>query len=113
METKTKLIVMATEEFRELLATSLRAILAESSPSARTHAAHEYLSMVEAAEYLKIPQNTLYQYCATRRIPYVKRGKRNYFMRADLDTFIAADRRKSVKEMEADAMERLRKGGKK
>lgn len=108
----TQLVVLTPDQLTKLISESVKAVLAEQAhPQARQHAAHEYLSMVEAAQYLQIPQSTLYQFCATRRLPYVKRGKRNYFLRADLDAFMAADRRKSVKEMEEDAMSKMRKGG--
>lgn len=110
----TQLVVLTPEQLTELISQSVRNALAEqAAPQNRQHAAHEYLSMAEAAQYLQIPQSTLYQFCATRRLPYVKRGKRNYFLRADLDAFMAADRRKSVKEMEEDAMNKMKKGGRK
>lgn len=108
----TNLVILTPEQLVEIINNSVRNALAEQAhPQARQHAAHEYLNMVEAAQYLQIPQSTLYQFCATRRLPYVKRGKRNFFQRADLDAFMAADRRKSVKEMEEDAMNKMRKGG--
>lgn len=108
----TQLIIITPEQLVELINNSVRNALAEQAPAqSRQHLAHEYLSMTEAAQYLKMPQSTLYQFCAARRLPYVKRGKRNYFLRADLDTFIAADRRKSMQEIENETMQNLRKGG--
>ena len=109
METFHKFVLITPHELEELI----RRVLIEENPlpQARQHAAHEYLSMAEAAQYLQMPQSTLYQFCANRRLPYVKRGKRNYFLRADLDAFMAADRRKSVKEIEEEAMNKMRKGG--
>lgn len=108
----TQLIIITPEQLVELISQSVKNALAEQAlPPARQHAAHEYLSMAEAALYLQLPKSTLYQYCHTRRLPYVKRGKYNYFMRSDLDAFMAADRRKSVKEIEEEAMNKMRKGG--
>jgi len=108
----TQLIIITPEQLTELITQSVKNALAEQAlPQARQHAAHEYLSMAEAAQYLQMPQSTLYQFCANRRLPYVKRGKRNYFLRADLDAFMAADRRKSMKEIEEEAMTNMRKGG--
>ncbi len=112
--TETILVAFSKHEFKELLKGTMQELLSEQAfPKDRQHLAHEYLSMAEAAEYLQLPQSTLYQFCAARRLAYVKRGKRNYFMRSDLDAFMAADRRKSVKEIEAEATIQLRKGGKK
>ena len=110
--TETILVAFSKHEFKELLKGTMQELLAEQAhPQARQHAAHEYLSMAAAAQYLQLPQSTLYQYCHTRRLSYVKRGKYNYFLRADLGAFMAADRRKSVKGIEEDAMNKMRKGG--
>jgi excisionase family DNA binding protein len=112
--TETILVAFSKHEFKELLKGTIQELLLEqATPQGRQHAAHEYLSMTEAAQYLQIPQSTLYQFCAMRRLPYVKRGKRNYFLRSDLDAFMGADRRKSVKEIEAEAVIKMRKGGEK
>jgi excisionase family DNA binding protein len=106
------LVVVTTDQLAQLITETVKTALKEQSPiPSRSHAVHEYLSMAEAAEYLQMPQSTLYQYCANRRLPYTKRGKRNFFLRADLDAFMASDRRESVTEMEEQAMNKLRKGG--
>lgn len=110
----TNLVVVTTEQLTKLINESIKnALIEQVAPQGRQHAAHEYLSMAEAAQYLQMSESTLYQFCHQRRLAYVKRGKRNYFLRADLDAFMAADRRKSVKEIEAEAMEKMRKGGRK
>lgn len=107
----TQLIILTPDQLTELINKSVRSVLAEQvAPQSRQHAAHEYLNMAEASKYLQIPQNTLYAYCHERRLPYTKRGKRNYFLRSDLDLWLAADRKQSVREIEAEAMERLKKG---
>lgn len=111
-----QITVISISDLAEIIKANIREALAEQKSSQdrpNQHAAHEFLGMDEAACYLDLPKNTLYVFCHERRIPYSKRGKRNYFMRSDLDEFMAADRRKSVKEIEAEAMVQLRKGGKK
>jgi excisionase family DNA binding protein len=111
MEAFPKLVLITPNELEQLI----RKVLSEdkAATQCREHAAHEYLNMAEASKYLQLPQNTLYVFCHERRIPYSKRGKRNYFLRADLDEWMASNRKQSVKEIEVAAMSQLRKGGKK
>lgn len=112
--TETILVAFSKHEFKEFLRGAMQELLNEQNlPKDRQHAAHEYLNMAEASRYLQLPQNTLYAFCHERRIPYSKRGKRNYFLRADLDEWLSSSRKKSVKEIEVEAMANLRKGGKK
>lgn len=110
----TNLVILTPEQLTELISKSVRSALAEqAAPQGRQHAAHEYLNMAEASEYLQLPQNTLYAFCHERRIPYSKRGKRNYFLKADLDSWMASNRKQSVKEIENEAMINLRTKGRK
>lgn len=107
----TNLVILTPEQLAELISQSVKNALAEqAAPQSRPHAAHEYLNMAEASKYLQLPQNTLYAYCHERRIPYTKRGKRNFFLRADLDLWLESDRKKSVREIELETMEKLKKG---
>jgi len=46
------------------------------------------LDMNQAAEYLGIKKNTLYQFCMRREITCVKIGKLNRFRMLDLQDFI-------------------------
>lgn len=108
-----QLVILTPEQLAELISQSVRNALAEqAAPQSRQHAAHEYLGMDEAARYLDLPKNTLYVFCHERRIPYSKRGKKNYFLRADLDEWMASNRKMSVKEIEVETMANLRKKGK-
>ncbi|NBB19334.1 helix-turn-helix domain-containing protein [Runella sp. CRIBMP] len=110
MESFPKLVLITPHELEQLI----RKVLSEdkAAPQSRQHAEHEYLNMAEASKYLQLPQNTLYVFCHERRIPYSKRGKRNYFLRADLDEWMASHRKMSAKEIEVETMANLRKKGK-
>ncbi len=109
-----QIVVMTPTELENLIQSSVRKALAEqSNPQGRQFQSHEYLSIEEASEYLHVPKNTLYNYCHNNVLVYHKRGKKNYFLKSDLDEWMASGRKKSAKEMEQDAMLRLQKGGKK
>ena len=62
-----------------------------------------FLSTNEAAEYLRLPLDTLYGYTSHNKIQFYKlNGRRNYFLIADLDEFILS---KDNLNMTADEME--------
>jgi excisionase family DNA binding protein len=108
----TNLIVTTPEQLASLIDQSVRKALAEqSNTQGRQFQSHEYLSIEEASEYLHVPKNTLYNYCHHNVLVYHKRGKKNYFLKSDLDEWMASGRKKSAKEMEQDAIVRLQKGG--
>lgn len=101
-------------ELDYLIQSSVRkALLEQANPPAqgRIFQAHEYLSIEDACLYLQLPKNTLYGYCHNNVIPFYKRGKRSYFLKSDLDIWLASGRKNTVKEMQAEALNSLKKGG--
>jgi excisionase family DNA binding protein len=59
----------------------------------------KWLSHKDAATYLGIPSGTLYKLSSTRQINFSKRGKRNFFLLEDLDSYLEKGRRKTVDEI--------------
>ena len=105
---------MTPSELEILIQSSVRKALSEQANSplqGRTFQSHEYLSIDDACAYLNLPKNTLYGYCSHNVFPFHKRGKRSYFLKSDLDTWLASGRKKSTKEIQAEALNSLKKGG--
>jgi len=50
--------------------------------------ADTWLTVAEAAEYLRCSTGRIYQLVSARRIPYSKDGSRTLFRRSELDTWI-------------------------
>lgn len=72
------------------------------------------LNIIEAAAYLKISKDALYQLTSKRLVPFMKSGKRNLFTKAILDEWISSKRQKTVNELETEVNESmLSKKGKK
>ena len=66
------------------------------------------LTLLEAAAYLDISQSYLYKLTSTQQIPHFKpRGKRVYFLKADLDSYLLQNRVKPVDEIEMEAATRV------
>ncbi|MES2139241.1 MAG: excisionase family DNA-binding protein [Bacteroidota bacterium] len=60
------------------------------------------LSTEEAAAYLKLPIDTFYKKTHKKEISFFRAGKRNYFKREDLDTYLFKNRISSLDEIEQE-----------
>jgi len=65
----------------------------------------EFLTVSEAAVFLRLSVPTIYTMISKGRIPVIKRSKRCYFLKVDLVNYLKQGRKKSNKEiaLEADA----------
>lgn len=71
--------------------------------------AEQFLTVDETAKFLNLSVPTIYSKVSKRELPYMKRGKRLYFARKDLEAYLQGGRVKTVKEIEADADQYLTK----
>ena len=60
----------------------------------------QFLSVDETAKFLNLSVPTIYSKVSRREIPYMKRGKRLYFNRKDLETYLKGSRVRTVGELE-------------
>ena len=65
--------------------------------------AEQFLTVDETAKFLNLSVPTIYSKVARRELPYMKRGKRLYFARKDLETYLQGGRVKTVREIEDEA----------
>jgi excisionase family DNA binding protein len=63
----------------------------------------EFLSVLEAANFLKFSVNTMYNIIHDKRIPFMKSAKKCYFLKTDLVKYLKKGRRKSLEETAAEA----------
>lgn len=63
-------------------------------------AQEQFLTVDETAKFLNLSVPTIYSKVGKREIPYMKRGKRLYFARKDLETYLQGGRVKTVRELE-------------
>ena len=55
--------------------------------------------MKDAAEYLGIKEQTLYQWCSEKKIPYYKIGSKTFFEADELDAWRAKRKVKPISEI--------------
>lgn len=89
---------LSVAEIRQLFRTELERFFAEQqSTSAKSEPT--ILTVDEAADFLRLAKQTIYQLVSARDIPFSKRGKRLYFQRHELEQWIAEGRKQTRKEI--------------
>jgi excisionase family DNA binding protein len=64
----------------------------------------KYLNVDQAAEVLDLAKSTVYAKVSQGVLPHFKKGARLYFSRKSLEDFIQSGRKKTVSEIEAEAV---------
>ncbi|MDD3480068.1 MAG: helix-turn-helix domain-containing protein [Paludibacteraceae bacterium] len=74
-----------------------------------------WFNLQELCEYLpdRPARQTVYGWIGQRLIPYHKKGKKLQFLKSEIDSWLKADKRKSVAELQAEAEQYVnaKKGG--
>lgn len=64
----------------------------------------QFLTIQEAAKFINLAVPTIYAMVAKNQIPFSKKSKRLYFSKQELTDFIKSGRKKTVSEIEAEAI---------
>ncbi len=95
-------ISISLEQFRQLLKETIREVLLEGgSPKQSTP---EILNVQQAADFLKLKLNTLYEKTSRKQIPHFKKGNRLYFHLSELENWVKQGKVKTHKEIESEAL---------
>jgi excisionase family DNA binding protein len=106
------IIIQFTEtEFKELLKACVYESIKESGYSSTNEISAKLLSIPEAATFLNLAPQTLYGFTSNRTIPFIKKGKKLYFKRSDLENWLFEGRKATIKELEMGFTGKI-KGGK-
>jgi excisionase family DNA binding protein len=92
------IIITTPEDLKAIISAALNEFLA--SNSSQSQVPKKLYSKTEAANYLKIPEDTIYQLTSKRRIPFSKVGRRLVFRQEDLDKWLQDNRQMTRKEIE-------------
>ncbi|MGQ0826968.1 MAG: helix-turn-helix domain-containing protein [Bacteroidota bacterium] len=98
----TKLILTTPDELVNLIISSVKKVI--NSQEINNHPLpdipSEILSVDEAADFLNLARQTLYGFTSRREIPFMKKGKKLYFKRSELESWLLEGKRKTIKEMQ-------------
>jgi excisionase family DNA binding protein len=83
-----------------------KTLLAQNTSQAATPSlpAKALMSVEDAAKFLNLAKTTLYQLTSRNEIPFVKRTRKLYFNRTDLENWLLEGTQKSKKEIEKEAI---------
>lgn len=92
------------EELEALVQNSVRKVLAEQQPEKKYLQQVDILNLQEASEFINLAKPTIYGLVNQRKIPYYKNGKKLYFKRSELQSWIEAGKHKTIAEIEEDSL---------
>lgn len=90
------------QEFRQFLKAIILEVLAEMPPGNQSTNGNP-MDIQEAAKFLKLEVNTLYEKTSRKLIPHYKKGNKLYFDQAELEVWVKAGKVKSREEIEVEA----------
>ena len=94
-----KIIVTTHDELIFLIEDSVRKILSEKIENKQSESSSLLLSLIEAAAFLKLAPQTIYGFTSKRLIPFIKRGKKLYFKKNELEQWLDEGKKKSIDEI--------------
>ena len=87
-----KIIVTSPEELEALIESSVKRVLRAQS-GFNTTSSPEHFTVKQAAAFLDLAEQTIYGLTSRNEIPHYKRGKKLYFLKAELEKWMLENRR--------------------
>ena len=84
----TKIIVTTKDELQEIIHESVRSAISEQNSQQQSEEPDRILSLKEAAVFLNLAQQTVYGYTSKQVIPFIKKGKKLYFQKSELEKWL-------------------------
>jgi excisionase family DNA binding protein len=96
-------IVLTTDtELIRLIDSSIRKVLNERIDHGMSQDKDKILTVQEASEFLNLAKQTLYGFTSKNEIPFLKKGKKLYFRKSDLEEWLQEGKKKSRSEILKD-----------
>ncbi len=89
---------MTEADLRSLIKQSLTEVFQNSSLLKSKEDMNEIFTIDQAANFLSLSKPTIYYYTSKNLIPFSKQGKRVFFSKSDLISWIKAGRQKTITE---------------
>lgn len=102
-----KIILTTKAELEEIIQSAVRLALKGAQSQIEIKPKSVYFSVNEAADYVQLAVQTIYQLTSSRSIPFIKKGKKLYFLQESLDLWLLEGKRKSKNELIKEANEKM------
>jgi excisionase family DNA binding protein len=97
-----KLIVTTPNELENLIQATISKAFSDYGIKNTLHEENKIFSIQEASSFLNLARQTLYGFTSKNEIPFIKRGKKLYFRKIDLEKWLLEGKRKSNAEILSD-----------
>ena len=104
------ILQLDSDQLVNVIKSSVRSVLAEQ-PLDNQSGHEQFLTIKEASSFLNLAPQTLYGYTSNRSIPFIKKGKKLYFRKSDLDNWLWQGRKLTMEEI-GEVLFKKEKGGK-
>lgn len=91
------------EALKVMVKDVVKEVLQDFQTTENQQGENELMTSKEAAKFLHLSQNTIYQKASQMEIPHFKRGKRIYFQKSELLKYIEEGRVKTVQDLQEEA----------
>lgn len=106
---KDSIVITEKAELETLIQNCLRKVLSEQI-SITPKNEDEIINVQQAARFLNLATQTLYGFTSKHTIPFLKRGKKLYFRKSELETWLAEGKQRSNSEI-SQKLNAARKSG--
>lgn len=101
-----KIIVTTEKELHTIIEDCVRkAVGGKTISSGSSKEEDKIFGIQEAAQFLQLAPQTIYGMTSKREIPFLKKGKKLYFKKSELEKWLTEGRKKTRKELEKEIKE--------
>ena len=90
-------------ELQQIIESSIAKILGSTRTTAPQPEADQLFTIQQAADFLTLSVPTLYNLVSRKEIPYMKKGKRLYFSKEELTSWLKSGRKQTMAEIQTEA----------
>jgi excisionase family DNA binding protein len=90
-------------ELQQIIESSIAKILGSTRTTAPQPEADQLFTIQQAADFLTLSVPTLYNLVSRKEIPYMKKGKRLYFSKEELTSWLRSGRKQTMAEIQTEA----------
>lgn len=83
-----KIIVTTKDELQEIIHESVKPAITEQNTQQQSEEPDKMMSLKEAAIFLNLAQQTVYGFTSKQQIPFIKKGKKLYFRKSELEKWL-------------------------
>jgi excisionase family DNA binding protein len=83
-----KIIVTTKDELQEIIHESVKSAITEQNTQQQSEEPDKMMSLKETAIFLNLAQQTVYGFTSKQQIPFIKKGKKLYFRKSELEKWL-------------------------